>query len=229
MQAVILAAGRGTRMGSLTEKLPKPMLEVARKTLLEHKFDALPEEVDEIIIVIGYLGNTIQEKFGDSYKGKSIRYVTAENFSGGTAYALWKAKDLLQGTFVVLAGDDLFGREDIEAVLAFEWAFLVQRVVDTSIGGKVVIDLEGNVVDILETNSGGEGVVSAGLFVADARLFEHPMVPKSSGSDEYGLPQTMLAASKIAGIPIGVVEATQWQQITNPDDLVRAEKVFGKK
>ncbi len=225
MQAVILAAGRGTRMGALTEKLPKPMLEVAGKTLLEHKFDALPEEVDEIILVVGYLGDTIRAKFGDSYKGKKVTYVEQANIVGGTMDALAQAKSLLRGKFVVMMGDDIYAKEDISACLAHDWSILVQRVPDTSVGGRVVIDAEHRVVDIIEGNSGGEGAVSANLFALTEQIFDFPMVPKAVGSTELGLPQTILAASKSSNIPFNVVEAIQWVQITSPDDLVRAAEI----
>ena len=69
MQAVILAAGRGVRMGALTESTPKPMLQIKGRTLLEYKLAALPEEVDEVIIVVGYLGGMIQSHFGGEYNG----------------------------------------------------------------------------------------------------------------------------------------------------------------
>src|SRR3989338_8540595 len=56
MQAVILAAGEGRRMRPLTLKRPKPLIAVARRPLLEHIIYALPKEVDEIILVVGYKG-----------------------------------------------------------------------------------------------------------------------------------------------------------------------------
>ncbi len=227
MQAVILAAGRGSRMGALTETLPKPMLEVNGKTLLEHKFDALPESVDEIIIVTGYLGHTISERFGDSYKGRKMTYVEQENIVGGTADALWQAKNVLSDKFLVMMGDDIYAREDIEAVAAHDWALLIQRVPDTAVGGKVISDTQGRIVDIIEGNSGGEGGVSANLFALDIRIFDFPQVPKAAGSDEMGLPQTVLAAAQASGIPFNVVEATNWIQITNPDDLASAAQRLG--
>jgi len=229
MKAVILAAGRGSRMGSLTETLPKPMLEVSGKTLLEHKFDALPESVDEIIIVTGYLGNTIREKFGDSYNGKKMTYVEQKNIVGGTADALWQAKDHLQGKFLVINGDDIYAREDFEALLACDWTVLVQRVPDTAGGGKVVSDIENMVVDIIESghHSGGEGAINTSTFALDSRIFDYPQVPKAAGSTEMGLPQTVIAASKAGGIPLHVIEATNWIQITNPDDLARASEQLG--
>lgn len=225
MQAVILAAGRGTRMGALTETLPKPMLEVAGKTLLEHKFDALPDDVHEIILIVGYLKEIISAAFGDSYKGKKIIYVEQQNIVGGTMDALLQAKQYLTEKFLVMMGDDIYAKEDIQAVLAHDWALLVQRVPDTKVGGRVIIDIEHHVVDIIE-NGEGEGAVSTNMFALDPRIFDFPAVPKKEGSMELGLPQTVVAASRASGIPLNVVEATRWIQITNPDDIAAAEKLL---
>jgi len=212
-------------MGKLTENLPKPMLEVAGKTLLEHKFDALPEGVHEIILIVGYLKETIIEKFGESYNGKKLIYIEQENIVGGTMDALLQAKEYLTEKFLVMMGDDIYSEEDINAVLAHDWALLVQRVPDTVIGGRVIISADHTVIDILE-NDPGEGAVSTNMYVLDPRIFTFPSVPKKAGSDELGLPQTVVAASKASGIPLDVVEATRWIQITNPDDIQKAEKLL---
>lgn len=221
MQTVILAAGRGTRMGKLTETLPKPMLEVAGKTLLEHKFDALPEDVHEIILIVGYLKEKIIERFGHSYKGKQITYIEQENIVGGTMDALVQARANLTEKFLVMMGDDIYSSADIAAVLTHDWALLVQRVPDTSVGGRVIIDSEHNVLDILEGGP-GEGAVNTNMLVLDPRIFSYPAVVKKPGSAELGLPQTVIAASKASGIPLHVVEATRWIQISSPDDIAAA-------
>ena len=72
MQAVILAAGHGTRMDELTTAVPKPMLEVAGKPLLEYKLDALPDHIDEVVLIVGYLGNVIRQHFGALYGKQRI-------------------------------------------------------------------------------------------------------------------------------------------------------------
>lgn len=212
-------------MGALTETLPKPMLEVAGKTLLEYKFDVLPEDVHEIILIVGYLKEEIIERFGDSYKGKRLIYIEQENIVGGTMDALLQAKGILTEKFLVMMGDDIYSSADITAVLAHDWALLVQRVPDTAVGGRVVIDADHNVLDIIEGGS-GEGAVNTNMFALDSRIFDFPPIPKAPDSTELGLPQTVLAASKASGIPLNVVEATRWIQITNPEDIAKAEKLL---
>lgn len=219
-------------MGALTDDRPKPMLEVAGKTLLEHKFDALPDSVDEVILVVGYLGAIIHDRFGGLYDGKRILYVEQDNPTGGTADALWQAKDILHDRFLVLNGDDLYGRDDLAALTtaADDWVFLLEQTDDTSKKGKVVLDSEGHVVDIREggTHEGGAGFANTGACVLDARMFEHEQVPKSPGSSEVGLPQTALAAARAIPLPIRTVVAKHWFPVTAPEDLAKAETFLAR-
>ncbi len=226
MQAVILAAGRGKRMGDLTEGVPKPLLEVAGKTLLEHKLDMLPYDVDEVVLIVGYMGGTIQKKFGGEYSGKHIYYVEQEKLDG-TAGALWRAQSILRDEFLVLNGDDLYAKDDAVRCIAIKgWTMLVKETDDVR-SGNVVIDDSGNVLDIQEGDiDGTRGLTNTGMFALDMRIFEYPMVPKAEGSEEFGLPQTILSASKASGIPFSVVKATQWIQITSPEDIERAEALL---
>lgn len=223
MQAVILAAGRGTRMKKLTAEMPKVLLEVAGKTLLEHKFDVLPESVDEVVIVVGYLGSKIQERFGGAYAGRRILYVEQEEFDG-TAGALWKAAPLLRGRFIVMNGDDLYAKEDVEKCLRESdgWTMLVCRTSGTTSGARVRLG-DGNLVrDIVESGpEGNSGLVNTALYVLDTRVFSYKPVPKHPGSGELGLPQTLLTA--VSDVPLHAVEASFWIPITDENDLKRAE------
>ena len=101
MQAVILASGRGTRMGVLTEHTPKPMLRVSGRTLIDHKLDELPEVITEVIIVIGYHGDQIRAQYGDVYKGMRITYVEQPGLDG-TGKATWFAQPHITDRFIVL-------------------------------------------------------------------------------------------------------------------------------
>ena len=225
MQAVILAAGRGTRMKDLTREKPKPLLEVAGKSLLEHKFDILPYDVDEVILVVGYLGGEIHQKFGGTYKEKRLLYVEQETLDG-TAGALWKAQGILNDRFLVMMGDDIYSRRDADRCIETNgWSMLVQETPHMHQGGNVITDENGAITDIKEGDHEGKaGLVNTNMFVLDTRIFDYPLVPKSEGSSEYGLPQTILAASKQSGIPLEAVTASFWFQITDPEDLTEAEK-----
>ncbi len=227
MQAVILAAGRGTRMGELTESTPKVLLEVAGKTLLEHKLDALPYDVDEVVIVVSYLGGTIHDRFGGVYGDKRILYVEQNSSTGGTADALWQARSILRNKFLVMNGDNIYAKEDITKCVAYDdWTVLVYKK-EKVMTGRVVVDKKGMVADILENSAhGGEaGYANTALYVLDTRIFDYPPAPKAAGSKELGLPQTMIQAVKT--IPIHAVPASFWLEIKTPEDLQKAEEILG--
>jgi len=227
MQAVILAAGRGTRMGELTEEIPKPMLMVSGKTLIEHKLDALPGVIDEVIIIIGHKGDVVSNHFGDSYGNKKITYII-QDVLDGTAGALWRAKDILRGGFIVMMGDDLYSAQDIAtSAKALDWLLVVAKTEHMSAGGCVIVDALDRIISIEEGSHGGAaGRISTNLFRLDTRLFDYPMVPKSVGSNEYGLPQTVLASSKLSGVPFFATMAHSWIQITSSEDLDKADKLL---
>lgn len=106
MKAVILAGGKGTRLGQLTETLPKPMVPINGRPLLEHQVRLLKRyRVEEVILSTGYLSEQIATHFRDGSKfGLQIRYV-CEPQPLGTAGALKQLEGVLQEDFLVLYGD----------------------------------------------------------------------------------------------------------------------------
>lgn len=225
MQAVILAAGRGTRMGELTESVPKPMLVLNGKNLLQHKLDVLPREVDEVIMVVGYLGEKIKEFFGDNYQGRKIKYVTQEKLLG-TGDALWQAKHLLKKRFMVMMGDDIYSEQDIVECAKHDWAILVKKSSGKATGGRVHIDEEGHITKIEEgSHEGNDLLISTAFYVMTPKIFDYPLV-QIPGREEFGLPQTLVQA--VAEIPIKVVESKMWLPLSSAGDLESAEKAVAK-
>lgn len=211
-------------MGALTENKPKPMLELHGRTVLEYIFDSLPQEVDEIILVVGYLGHVIHDHFGGGYKGKRIFYVE-QGVLNGTAGALFAAKDMLHDSFLLMNGDDICTPEDVAACAASpDWAMLVQEVDDVGSMGKVLVDERGRVTDIQEKeiHSGGPGLANtANFFKLDMRIFKYPLVLRPGSDTEYGLPQTIVPATH--EVPLHVVHAHALIRLTDPGDIAKAE------
>ena len=91
MQAVILAAGQGKRLRPLTENVPKSLGPVGGKPILEYTMGILPPGIDEVIIVIGYRGDTIRSYFGESFGRLKLTYVE-QPIPLGTGEALRRAR-----------------------------------------------------------------------------------------------------------------------------------------
>ena len=119
MHTVIMAGGKGTRIASMCSDVPKPMISICGKPILEHQIQVLKRQgYTEIILIIGHLGQLIRQHFGSGEKfGVSIRYIE-ETSPLGTAGALYYLKDILKDDFLLLNGDILFD-VDIARMLAF--------------------------------------------------------------------------------------------------------------
>lgn len=229
MQAVILAAGRGVRMGDLTNDSPKPMLRIKGRPILEYTLANLPDGISEIIIVIGYKGDLIKSYFGDGWKGKKIKYVVQEDLNGGGG-ALHCAKDLLEDKFLVLNGDDLYGCSDLEKLITNEPPSLLVKEVD-KLGrlGAIKTDANGYLLEIIESGEPRDEnlkLVNIGAYLLNDRFFDYPLAKKSTeiSEKEFGLPQTLATMAK--DYKIKVEKANFWQPVGYPEDILKAEKII---
>lgn len=109
MKVVIMAGGKGTRISSLISDIPKPMIKIGDKPVLEHEIICLRDQgFKDILITVSHLGNIIMEYFGDGAKyGVHIEYYFEET-PLGNAGALFKIKDKLTEDFLLLNADALF-------------------------------------------------------------------------------------------------------------------------
>lgn len=220
MQCVILAAGRGTRMGELTDDIPKPMLSVLDMPVLAHKIRMLPKIIEEVILVVGYKKEIIKEYFGTKWQGRKIAYVEQTELNG-TAGAIHLVKNIVRGRFLVTMGDDLYHPDDIEKIMQHSLALLGYYTQDASSFGLVTIDDENNLVGVVERpHALGEGLVNTGAYVLNTDFFKYP--PVKISDTEFGLPQTLVIMSQES--PVKVEMTQKWLPVGNPDDLVLAEQ-----
>lgn len=207
-------------MGELTENIPKPMLLIQNKPKLEYSLQTLPEAITEIILVIGHRGEVIREYFGETYGGKPIRYVEQRelNGTGGTLHLM---KDIVGEKFLVLMGDDLYLREDLERMLGHDLAVLACEMEDSSQFGVLQTDAHGKLVRIIEKPHPAEyTLVNTGAYVLNRHFFEYPLVPISQR--EFGLPQTLVQMRD--KYDIAVERTKTWFPIGSPEALQKAQQ-----
>ena len=143
MKAVILAAGEGKRLRPFTETMPKVMLPVANRPILEYVVDALKNSgIKEIIIIVGYKKEVIMEHFKD-YEDAKIKYVTQDK-QLGTAHALLQAKKQIKTSesFLVLSGDNIIDQKSILRLIEnkAEYSMLIKEHAHLSKYGVVFIE-----------------------------------------------------------------------------------------
>ncbi len=227
MIAIILASGRGVRMGSLTDNTPKPMLTVLDKNLIEWKLEALPSEIDKIIMVVGYKKEIIMDYFGDSWKGVPITYIVQDPING-TAGAVSLCEEHVNDKALVLMGDDIYNKDDLKKLISYNYAMLVFDEEEEGLKKKgQVVEKDGLFVGLNEGHmqtGTPSSLINTGACVISNEYFDYPLVKVSD--TEYGLPHTL--TQLINDFPIHIIRATKWIQITDPETLKKAEETLSK-
>jgi glucose-1-phosphate thymidylyltransferase len=216
-QAVILAAGRGERLRPYTDTIPKTLLAVSGKPILQHLLDALPEQIREIVCVVGYLQEQVRNYLSEHSGNRMVQHVLQEKVSG-TGHAVALCRDIAAEKFLVLHADDIYQRADLEKLLQVEpLALLAWRERDIQENlhslGELVVDKNGNLEDIREgSREGKDRLLNCGVYLLDRRFFDYPLVPKSQGSNEFGLPQSLMQMVR-SGVPVHIIEANFWEPV----------------
>ena len=229
MKCVILAAGEGVRMRPLTLDTPKPMVRVMGKPLLEYIIAELPERVNELIIVIGYKGDQIQNYFGDSFGRFSIKYVVQPK-KAGTYDALKLCESLIgkDERFMVLYADDIHGRDGLNECLNYDGMSLtVREVSDPERFGIVETNSDGIITGIEEKPKNPKThIASTGAMVLSGDVFDFP--PPVNKCGEYVLADS-IGRMVNNGYMVRAVRSSIWIPVGYPDDLKKVEEFLAKR
>jgi NDP-sugar pyrophosphorylase family protein len=227
--AVILAAGRGTRMRNLTDDKPKPMIEVQGKPILRHITEGLRDAgVTRFLIVTGYRAELIEDYFGDGSvlgEGISVEYVR-QVVQDGTGRVVELAKDFSAGEpFVLSYGDILVDPQVYKDLLeprAATGVLTIKLNEDVSKGGAVFIDDERFVTDLKEKPAPGEATspwYNAGLYLFPGNVFTYTGRLEKSPRGEYELTSAISDMAQ-SGEKIYALEILgNWADVRDPEVL----------
>src|SRR5436190_1618710 len=229
-KAVILAAGKGTRMRELTADLPKPMIEVRGKPVLQYIVEGLRDAgVRKFLIVVGYRADVVQNFFGNGSRFKiDIEYTTQEK-QDGTGRVVDLAKDFVANApFVLAYGDILVDPTNYKRLIDLadnvEATISVTRGEDVSKGGAVFVNEQMELVDLREKPKPGEPTspwYNAGLYAFRASIFDFTAKLKPSPRGEYELTDAIRELAQ-SGNKVQALELTGgWADVRDPEILAR--------
>jgi UDP-N-acetylglucosamine diphosphorylase / glucose-1-phosphate thymidylyltransferase / UDP-N-acetylgalactosamine diphosphorylase / glucosamine-1-phosphate N-acetyltransferase / galactosamine-1-phosphate N-acetyltransferase len=226
-KAVILAAGEGKRLWPFTETMPKVMLPIANKPILEYVLEAAKKSgITEIILIVGYKKEVIMEYFKD-YKNIKITYVSQDK-QLGTAHALLQAKKHIKEPFIVLAGDNIIDSDSITKLIndPSEYAILIKEHPYPSKYGVVFIEHH-NIRRIIEKPKEDVGkYISTGIYKLPRSVFTNIEQCNKEGIHALSsVIQTLVDNDK----HINTILAKSWMDIIYPWDLITVNEIMIQK
>lgn len=222
MKAVILAAGEGKRLRPFTEAMPKVMLPVGNKPILQHVFEAVKKSgINEVIVVVGYKKEVIMDYFKD-YKDIEINYVIQDK-QLGTAHALLQTKNEIKNLFIVLAGDNIIDEKSISKLIEdnSEYSLLIKENSQPSKYGVVFLE-KGKIKEIVEKPKEELGkFISTGIYKLPKSIFNKIEDLSSDGIYDLSSVIQSIVQEKIT---INTIIADSWTDIVYPWDLIKVNK-----
>jgi NDP-sugar pyrophosphorylase family protein len=222
VDAIILAAGLGTRLRPHTLTTPKPLLPVRGRPILDWMLGALPKSVDRVLVVVHYLADQIQEYLkGQSHFAEWQAVV--QDQPRGTGDALRACREHLRSDrFLVLNGDDLYGAADLARLAGCSAGLLVQPVDEPRRFGIAFLKPDGKLEKLVEKpDLDGRYPANAGAYVFPRHVFETELRVSSRGEYEITDYVSALAARE----PVEVVEAQFWLPIGTVEVWQQAQHV----
>ena len=229
-RAVILAAGRGTRMRELTNDVPKPMIEVRGKPVLQHIVQGLRDAgVRKFLIIVGYHAEAVRNFFEDGRRHNiAIEYAT-QAVRDGTGRVVNLARNFTgESPFVLSYGDILISPVNYKRIVDLpdhmEAVITVTRAEDVSKGGAVFVNEQMELVDLREKPKPGEPTspwYNAGLYAFRPSIFEFIEKLTPSPRGEYELTDAIRDLAH-SGKTVKALELTgEWADVRDPEVLAR--------
>ena len=227
-KAVIMAGGFGTRIRPLTTNLPKPMLPLVNRPILEHIISLLKKHgLDEIIMLLYYHPDVIKNYFGDGSEfGVHIEY-TMPDRDYGTAGAVRYARDLIGDDRILVISGDVLTDFDLSEILKFhidkkaEATIALTRVENPLQFGIVITDEESRIIKFLEKPTWGEvfsDTINTGIYVLEPSAIDS--IPEGQ---EYDFSKNLYPLMLSEKRPLyGYIAEGYWRDIGDPDSYREA-------
>jgi dTDP-glucose pyrophosphorylase len=232
-KAVLLAAGRGTRMRELTNELPKPMIAVRGKPILRHIIEGLRGAgVTRFLIIVGYRADVVRQAFGDGAQlGVAIDYAQ-QLVQDGTGRVVELAKDFSGSeAFVLHYGDILVDPSNYSRLTNLspetEAIVSVKRNEDVSQGGAVFVNERFELTDLREKPQSNEPTspwYNAGIYAFRPSIYEFTARLEPSPRGEYELTDAIRALAH-SGKKVQALELSgDWADVRDPEILARLNR-----
>ena len=229
MKAVILAGGLGSRLRPFTEVIPKPLLPIGEKSVLEIQIDRLKQHgFKDIYLATNYKADYIENFFGDGSRYDVNLFISRENKPLGTAGPLALLKDQLQSEPFLVMNGDILSLVDFSKLYAFSSKndtilnITIKKMITPYAFGNIFFN--GDLVLDIEEKPNFTTYALAGIYIMKPEIFEH--IPND---EYYGMDQLIktLIAKKI---PISKYEIEEyWLDIGRLEDYTKAQEEFGKR
>lgn len=213
-------------MMPLTAKTPKPLLKVNGKSIIDYVFDSFTPEIDEVIVVVKYLGSQIKDHLGKIYRGRKVKYALGSD--KGTAYSFIAAKKYLKNErFLFVYGDEIPDKTDVAKILLKifkkDLSILTFKSKNPQANGIAYLRKDGSIRRIVEKPRYPKSNLAVdGVMVLNTDIFDY--TPGKIKGEYYF---SSLLDSFIRKHKVFPVKAKNFiGDITAPDDLIRAGKII---